>query len=167
MTTRHLGRSTGTRSATKVAWELRNAVAQMSDTQREQAATTRHALSGWTAEWLATQPAVGAPGLRAFHASEIPFVFDASLLAARAGTPPQQRLSRAMQGYWAAVIRDGPRAKGRRRGGPLRRRPDLHGFRGRTRLHAGPPNGYDLNEALVCRRRVSALRRDFDSADVL
>jgi len=140
-------------------------------------ATTRDALYGWTAERLAAkQTEAGAPaflyyfdhgypaaetaGLRAFHASEIPFVFGTTDSTPAywppvPGTPPHQRLSRAMLGYWAAFIRDGaPRAEGE----PAWRAYDdtraYMAFEDEPGLRAGPPNAYALNETVVCRRRA-------------
>jgi para-nitrobenzyl esterase len=140
-------------------------------------ATTRDALSGWTAERLAaTQTAVGAPsfldyfdhgypaaeeaGLRAFPASEIPFVFGTTdsppaYWPAVPPTPPHHRLSRAMQGYWAAFIRDGaPRAEGEAPWRPYDDARTYMAFEDEPRLRAGPPPADALNEAVVCRRRA-------------
>ena len=140
-------------------------------------ATTRDAMYGWTAERLvAKQTAIGAPsflyyfdhgypaadeaGFHAFHAAEIPFVFGTT-----ASTPPiwpavpqtaqEQRLSDAMLSYWATFARDGaPRAQGEegwRTYGPDRA---YMAFEDAPRMRAGPPNGYEIHEPVVCRRRA-------------
>lgn len=140
-------------------------------------ATTRDALYGWAAERLAAkQTEAGAPaflyyfdhgypaaeeaGLRAFHASEIPFVFGTTDSTPTywprvPPTPPHQRLSRAMQGYWADFIRDGaPRAEGEAPWRPYGHTRTYMAFEDEPRLRAGPPNAYDLHETVVCRRRA-------------
>ncbi|MEH6663211.1 MAG: carboxylesterase family protein [Brevundimonas sp.] len=140
-------------------------------------ATTRDALYGWTAERLAAkQTEAGAPaflyyfdhgypaaeeaGLRAFHASEVPFVFGTTdstpaYWPAVPRTPPHRRLSRAMLGYWAAFIRDGtPRAEGEPPWRPYDDARTYMAFEDQPGLRAGPPNAYDLNEVVVCRRRA-------------
>lgn len=92
-------------------------------------ANTRDALYGWTSERVAHNhtaagqptylyyfdhgyPAADAAGLRAFHASEIPYVFGTF-----GGTPPnwpkipdtaeERRLSDAMADYWTSFARTG------------------------------------------------------------
>ena len=140
-------------------------------------ATTRDALYGWTSERLTAKqtdagapsflyyfdhgyPAAEAADLRAFHASEIPFVFGTTdstpaYWPAVPRTPPHQRLSRAMLGYWAAFIRDGaPRAEGEPAWRPYDDARTYMAFEEEPRLRAGPPNAYALNEAVVCRRRA-------------
>ncbi|MCF8506080.1 MAG: carboxylesterase family protein [Caulobacter sp.] len=140
-------------------------------------ATTRDALYGWSAERLAaSQTAVGAPSwlyyfdhgypaadgadLRAFHASEIPFVFGTI------GTTPswwpriprdvrEQGLSDAMLAYWASFARDGvPRAPGAPAWPAYDQARAYMAFEDAPRPRAGPPNGYSLHEAVVCRRRA-------------
>jgi len=140
-------------------------------------ATTRDALYGWTSERLAVkQTEIGAPaflyyfdhgypaadeaGYRAFHASEMPFVFGTIYSTplywpAVPHTAREQRLSDAMLGYWATFARDGnPRAKGEESWRPYGRKRSYMAFEDVPRLRAGPPNGYELNEAVVCRRRA-------------
>lgn len=140
-------------------------------------ATTRDAMYGWTAERLAVkQTAVGAPaflyyfdhgypaadegGFRAFHAAEIPFVFGTT-----DSTPPywpavprdarERRLSNAMLGYWATFARDGaPRAPAEDEWRPWDQGRAYMAFEDAPRLRAGPPTGYGLHEAVVCRRRA-------------
>ncbi len=90
---------------------------------------TRDAIYGWTAERLvAKQTALGVPaffyyfdhgypaadsaGLRAFHASELPYVFGTADRTPPAwpkipAAPAEANLSDAMVGYWAAFARDG------------------------------------------------------------
>ncbi|MBW8302747.1 MAG: carboxylesterase family protein, partial [Brevundimonas sp.] len=140
-------------------------------------ATTRDAMYGWTAERLAAkQTAVGAPavlyyldhgypaadegGFRAFHASEIPFVFGTTGATPRWWPPVPQdarerRLSNAMLGYWATFARDGaPRAPAEDEWRPWDQGRPYMAFEDAPRLRAGPPTGYGLHEAVVCRRRV-------------
>jgi para-nitrobenzyl esterase len=140
-------------------------------------ATTRDALYGWTSERLAAkQTAIGAPsflyyfdhgypaadeaGYHAFHASEVPFVFGTIY-----STPPlwpvvpqtaqEQRLSDAMLSYWAAFARDGiPRAQGEENWRPYDRERTYMTFEDVPQLRTGPPNGYEIHEAVVCRRRA-------------
>lgn len=140
-------------------------------------ATTRDAMYGWTAERLvAKQTAQGAPsflyyfdhsyaaaddlGLHAFHAAEIPFVF-----ANTARTPPrwpvipqteaETALSAAMLGYWASFARDGaPRAANQPPWRPYDAARAYMAFEDAPRMRTGPPNGYDIHEAVVCRRRA-------------
>lgn len=141
-------------------------------------ATTRDALYGWTAERLAAkQTALGAPGFlyyfdhgypaadeggfRAFHAAEIPFVFGTTNNTPRYWPPVPQdarerRLSDAMLGYWAAFARDGlPRAPGEQAWPAYGEDRAYMAFEDAPRPRAGPPNGYALHEAVVCRRRAA------------
>ena len=142
-------------------------------------ATTRDALYGWTAVRLVRkQAALGLPsflyffdhgypaadtaGLHAFHASELPFVFGTF-----DGTPPlwpkvpataqETRLSTAMVGYWSSFTRTGrPQAANE---------PNWPAFSS-TGVYVAftdaphpsehlLPGMYELNEQVVCRRRVS------------
>lgn len=140
-------------------------------------ATTRDALYGWSAERLAAaQTARGAPsylyyfdhgypaaeaaGLRAFHGSEIPFVFGTLWTTPSWWPRPprdgrDQGLSDAMLAYWAAFVRDGvpgaPDAPAWPAYGPDR---GYMAFEDAPRPRAGPPNGYALHDAVVCRRRA-------------
>jgi para-nitrobenzyl esterase len=150
-----------------------------SNLQESVIATTRDALYGWTAERLAIkQTAIGQPsflylwdhgypaeddaGLHAFHASELPFVFNVFQ-----ATPPhwpkipdterETAISDAIAGYWSSFARTGrPTAA---------RQPDWPAF-GSTRAYMhftdAPhpadhvlPGMYELNEEVVCRRRAS------------
>jgi para-nitrobenzyl esterase len=140
-------------------------------------ATTRDALYGWTSERLAAkQTALGAPsflyyfnhgypaadqsGVHAFHAAEIPFVF-----GTMTATPPhwpavpqtsqERRLSKAMLSYWATFARDGmPRARGEQAWRPYDQSRTYMAFDSAPHLLAGPPNGYEIHETVVCRRRA-------------
>lgn len=140
-------------------------------------ATTRDALYGWTSERLvAKQTALGAPsflyyfdhgypaaddaGFHAFHSAEIPFVFGTTT-----STPPhwpavphtsqEQRLSNAMLSYWATFARDGvPRAQGEQKWQPYDQSRAYMAFEDVPSVRVGPPNGYEIHEAVVCRRRV-------------
>jgi para-nitrobenzyl esterase len=140
-------------------------------------ATTRDALYGWTSERLtAKQTATGASSFlyyfnhgypaadkadfRAFHASEIPFVFGTiyatpSFWPAIPQTAGEQRLSDAMLSYWATFARDGvPRAQGEVAWRPYDRERSYMSFDDVPHMRAGPPNAYAINEAVVCRRRA-------------
>lgn len=140
-------------------------------------ATTRDAMYGWTAERLAVkQTARGAPsflyyfdhgypaaderGFHAFHGEEVPFVFGTtastpSYFPAVPQTPQEQRLSDAMLSYWATFARDGvPRAPGEEVWRPYGRDRAYMAFEDAPRLRAAPPNGYEIHEAVVCRRRA-------------
>lgn len=143
-------------------------------------ATTRDAMYGWTAERLAVkQTALGAPaflyyfdhgypaadegGFRAFHASEIPFVFGTTDATPRYWPPipkttEERRLTDAMLSYWATFARDGvPRAPGEEEWGPYGQDRTYMAFEAKPRLSTGPPNGYALHEAVVCRRARNGL----------
>jgi len=142
-------------------------------------ATTRDALYGWTAERLARkQAALGQPaylylfdhgypaaddaGLHGFHASELPFVFGAfDRLPPHWPKPPavasETRLSDAMVHYWTSFVKTGvPRAAGEAAWpayGPTGAATIL---RAAPKAYAGLlPGMYDLNEAVVCRRRAA------------
>jgi para-nitrobenzyl esterase len=151
-----------------------------SDTLKESIfATTRDALYGWTAErlvrkqsalgvpaylylWDHGYPAADSAGLHAFHASELPYVFDtfdgtSPLWPKNAHTPEEDALAAAMGDYWTSFARTGrPRA---------RNAPDWPAYAPDARyMHfaATPtpardlmPGMYDLNEKVVCRRRAA------------
>ena len=142
-------------------------------------ATTRDALYGWTSERLVRKqtelgvpsflylfdhgyPAADEAGLHAHHASELPYVF-----GNLDRTPPkwpkipdtaeEKRFSAAMVGYWSSFARDGhPTAEGE---------PDWPAYghnRAYMLLGKNPqpsihlfPGMYELNEAVVCRRRAN------------
>ena len=138
----------------------------------------RDALYGWTAERLvAKQTAAGAPGylylfdhgypaaeaagLHAFHASEIPYVFGTAKTTPPAwpknpDTPEEAKLSAAMIDYWTSFARDGvPRAAGQPAWRPY------GAERAYLTFGEGPepgvhlrPGMYELNEAVMCRRRA-------------
>jgi len=151
-----------------------------SDTLKESIfATTRDALYGWTAERLVRkQAALGVPsylylwdhgypaadtaGLHAFHASELPYVFDTfdgtpPLWPKNAHTPEEDALADAMGDYWTSFARTGrPQAKNA---------PDWPAYAPDARyMHfaATPtparnlmPGMYELNESVMCRRRTN------------
>lgn len=142
-------------------------------------AATRDAMYGWTAERLVSnQAALGQPAyfylfdhgypatqewnLHAFHAAELPYIFDTA-----GKTPPlwpkipsnlaERRLTDAMGDYWASFAATGkPRAKGW---------PDWRPYsENRSFLHFAdvPRAGKNLfsgvaalHEAVVCRRRAA------------
>jgi para-nitrobenzyl esterase len=142
-------------------------------------ATTRDALYGWTAErlvrkqaalgvpsylylWDHGYPAADAAKLRAFHASELPYVFDTfdgtpPLWPKNAHSPEEDALARAMGDYWTSFARTGrPQAKSA---------PDWPAYAPDVRymhIAATPmpernlmPGMYDLNETVMCRRRAN------------
>ena len=144
-------------------------------------ATTRDALYGWTAERLVRkQTALGVDaylylwdhgyaaadeaGLHAFHASELPYVFDTF-----DGTPPlwpknpdaaeDHALAAALGDYWISFARTGrPRA---------RSAPDWPAYsadKAYMRFADAPiadrdlmPGMYELNETVMCRRRANGM----------
>ncbi|MDI1282264.1 carboxylesterase family protein [Brevundimonas sp.] len=138
--------------------------------------TTRDAMYGWTAErMVASQTAIGEPsflyyfdhgypaaddgGFRAFHASEIPFVFGTTgstpaYWPAVPDTASERHLSDAMLSYWATFAHDGtPHARGEAVWPPYGPDRAYMAFEEVPRLHNGPPNRFALHEAVVCRRR--------------
>lgn len=150
-----------------------------SDMQESIWATTRDALYGWTAEKLVMrQTALGQPsflylwdhgypaademGLHAFHASELPYIFGTfdlvpPLWPKIPDTPRENRLSKAMIGYWTSFARKGqPVAENE---------PDWPAY-GSTQSYMDfgdvpqpsqqlMPGMYELHEAAVCRRWAS------------
>ena len=138
----------------------------------------RDALYGWTAERLvAKQTAAGAPGylylfdhgypaaeaagLHGFHASEIPYVFGTAKMTPPAwpknpDTPEEAKLSAAMTDYWTSFARDGvPHAAGQPAWRPYGAERAYLTFadEGRPGVHLRP-GMYELNEAVMCRRRA-------------
>ena len=140
--------------------------------------TTRDALYGWTAERLvAKQTAVGQPGyfylfdhgypaadaagLHGFHASELPYVFGSAKGAPPAwpknpDTPEEARLTAAMGDYWASFARDGaPKAAGQPVWKPYGAGRAYMAFTAAPQPGAHlRPGMYELNEAVMCRRRA-------------
>jgi para-nitrobenzyl esterase len=142
-------------------------------------ATTRDGLYGWTAErlvrkqaavgvraylylWDHGYPAADQAKLHAFHASELPYLFDTF-----DGTPPlwpknpdtsaEHALADEMGDYWTSFVKTGrPRS---------RNAPDWQNFapgNSYLRFAATPipdqnlmPGMYDLNETVMCRRRAN------------
>jgi len=149
------------------------------DVPESMLATTRDALYGWTAQRLAAkQTAIGQPaylylydhpyeaadskGLHGFHASEIPFWFGTLDLVPpywpkSSGSPEERKFSAALTSYWTSFAKTGrPVAAGE---------PDWPRFGANAEylaLEKTPraadrlmPGMYDLNEAVVCRRRAA------------
>jgi para-nitrobenzyl esterase len=140
--------------------------------------TPRDALYGWTAQRLAVKqtalgmssylyffdhgyPAAEVAGLHAFHASELPYLFNTTDRTPRfwpriPATPEEARIAAALSGYWAAFARDGvPDPQGL---------PAWEAF-GADRAYMAftdaprpgtqlLPGMYELNEQVVCRRRA-------------
>lgn len=142
-------------------------------------ATTRDALYGWTAERLVNkQTAVGQPSflylfdhgypaaekaeLHAFHAAELPYVFGTAartppLWPKVPSTPVETKLSDAMIDYWTRFMLSAePSAAGQAPWSAYGSTRAYMTFDGEPR--AGThlmPGMYELNEAVVCRRRAS------------
>ncbi|TFI57726.1 carboxylesterase family protein [Sphingomonas parva] len=141
-------------------------------------ATTRDMLYGWTAERLAAkQAAIGQPsflylfdhgypaadeaGLHAFHASEIPYVFGTerrttALWPRIPDGPGEQRFGATLSRYWTSFVASGaPRAPGAPRWAPYAKGEAFMRFAERARADSNlMPGMYELNEAVVCRRRA-------------
>ncbi len=141
-------------------------------------ATTRDMLYGWTAERLVAKqsllgipsflylfdhgyPAADEAGLHAFHASEIPYIF-----GTERGTPPlwptipdsadEKRFGAAMSEYWASFVATGsPYVQGQPRWQPYAFGEAYMTFAKEPRAGFNlMPDMYELNEAVVCRRRA-------------
>ena len=142
-------------------------------------ATTRDALYGWTAErlvrrqaalgvlsylylWDHGYPAAEAAGLHAFHASELPYVFDTfdgtpPLWPKNAHTPEEDTLARMMGDYWTSFARTGRPAATNAPAWPAYA-PDasyMHFAAMPTPERDLMPGMFDLNEAVMCRRRAA------------
>jgi para-nitrobenzyl esterase len=137
-------------------------------------ATTRDALYGWTAERLAIKqtqlgkpaflylfdhgwPAAQARDLHAFHAAELPYIFDThDRTPAGWPKPPtsslELKLTDAIQGSWASFVKTGAPGGGWRPYGDTRA---YMAFEDAPRPAARlMPGMYELNEAVVRRRRA-------------
>lgn len=142
-------------------------------------AATRDALYGWTAERLVRSqtalglpsylylfdhdyPAAAAAGLRAFHASELPYMWGnldrtPSRWPAIPETPTEAALSDAMVDYWLGFVRAGtPSSPG------AAAWPTYGGERTYMRFDVTPtplaglfPGMFDLHERTMCRRRAA------------
>lgn len=142
-------------------------------------ATTRDAMYGWTAERLVSkQTALGQPAflylfdhgypaadkaeLHAFHASELPYVFGTAsrtppMWPKVPSTPAETKLSDAMLDYWASFISTAePSAAGHATWPAYGSTRAYMTFAGEPRAATHlMPGMYELNEAVVCRRRAS------------
>lgn len=142
-------------------------------------ATTRDALYGWTAERLVNkQTALGQPSflylfdhgypaaekaeLHAFHAAELPYVFGTAartppLWPKVPSTPVETKLSDAMIDYWTRFMRSAePSATGHAPWSAYGSTRAYMTFDTEPRAGAHlMPGMYELNEAVVCRRRAS------------
>ncbi|HWR13468.1 MAG TPA: carboxylesterase family protein [Terriglobales bacterium] len=142
-------------------------------------ATTRDALYGWTAERLVRKqaklglptflyffdhgyPAADDAGVRAFHASELPYVFGnidrtMPLWPKIPTTALERRLSDAMIGYWTAFVRTGrPSAANEADWPTFEPAGSYMAFEQAPRASTHLlPGMYELNEEVVCRRRAS------------
>jgi para-nitrobenzyl esterase len=150
-----------------------------SDMPESVLATTRDALYGWTAErlvrsqekigqpaylylWDHSYPAADKAGLHAFHASELPYVFDTfastgPLWPKNPDTPEDHALARAMGDYWTSFARTGAPTAGN---APAWPRYDGDGaymhFVDVPKPETGlMPGMFELNEAVVCRRKAA------------
>lgn len=142
-------------------------------------AATRDAMYGWTAQRLVSnQSALGLPAylyyfdhgypatqkwnLHAFHAAELPFVFDTA-----GRTPPlwpkipdnlaERKMIRAMGDYWASFVKGAnPRADGQPDWPDYANENSFMHFADVPRaLHKLHPGTAVLHEAVVCRRRAA------------
>jgi para-nitrobenzyl esterase len=142
-------------------------------------ATTRDALYGWTAERLAIKqtqagqpaylyifdhgyPAADKAGLHAFHASELPYVFGVlGRLPPNWPKPPpvaeERALSDAMVDYWTSFARTGVPTTAGGPAWPAFGANRLYmAFQDKPKTSARlMPGMYELNEAVVCRRRAA------------
>ncbi len=149
-----------------------------SDLAESVLAAPRDALYGWTAQRMVEkQTALGAAGylylfdhgypaaedagLRAFHAAEIPYVFGTASLTPpawpkRPDTPQEAALTAAMGDYWAAFAKDGaPSAPGQPAWPAYGEARAYMAFAETPRAQAKLwPGMYELNEAVMCRRRA-------------
>lgn len=142
-------------------------------------AATRDAMFGWTSERLArTQSAIGQSAflyffdhgypaaddrkLRAFHASELPYVFGnldrtPEVWPKVPNSKVERDLSEAMMGYWVSFARDGkPDAAGWPEWQPYA--PGEAYMRFADAPQAGAdllPGTYELHEEVMCRRRAA------------
>lgn len=140
-------------------------------------AATRDGLYGWSAErlvegqqqagldsflyyWDHGYPAQEAHGLRAFHASEIPYIFGTvDSLPAYWPRPPataeEERLSRAMTQYWASFVKTGRPVAHSQSDWPAYGETRAYlALEDRPVARAQTQNGYDLHEEIVCRLRA-------------
>jgi para-nitrobenzyl esterase len=141
-------------------------------------ATTRDAMFGWTSERLGRSqsaigqsaflyffdhgyPATDEKGLRAFHASELPYVFGTIARTPEAwpkipDSKIERNLSEAMMGYWVSFARDGkPDAAGWPKWHPYA--PGKAYMRFADAPEGGAdllPGMYELHEEIMCRRRA-------------
>ena len=149
------------------------------DIDESMLAATRDAMYGWTSERLVSnQAALGQPAylylfdhgypatqqwkLHAFHAAELPFLFDTA-----SKTPPlwpkipdklaERKLIDAMGDYWASFARSGrPRAKGQPDWLPYSEDRAFMHFADEPHMrHNLFPGTAALHEAVVCRRRAA------------
>lgn len=142
-------------------------------------AITRDAFYGWTAERLVREqtalgehgylylfdhgyPAADAQDLHAFHGSELPYLFGTMNRTPRLwpqipDTPREAALSQAMIGYWTSFARDGePRAANAPDWQAYGNRQAYMHFRDQPEIaYDLLPGMFELNDAVVCRRRAS------------
>jgi para-nitrobenzyl esterase len=141
-------------------------------------ATTRDAMYGWTAERLAAKqtaigqasylylfdhgyPAMDQRGIHAFHASELPYMFDNTTRLppnwpAIPQTPEETRYADAMTDYWVSFARTGrPEAANAAPWASYGETRNYMHFadtpRAAQNVYAGM---YDLHEEATCRRRA-------------
>lgn len=142
-------------------------------------ATTRDALYGWTAErlvkkqaelgvpaylylWDHGYPAAEKEGLHGFHASELPYLFGTfdrtpPLWPKVPETRDEHALSDAVTDYWTNFAKNGrPQARNAAAWPTYNRNRGYMHFAGSPSAETHMmPGMYELNEQVVCRRRVT------------
>ncbi|HEV2081063.1 MAG TPA: carboxylesterase family protein [Brevundimonas sp.] len=150
-----------------------------SDMEQSILAATRDALYGWTSERLVRSqtarglpaylylfdhdyPAAAAAGLRAFHASELPYMWGnrdrtPSRWPAIPDTQAEADLSAAMIDYWLGFVRAGVPRAGEAAAWPAYGAERAYMlFDGRPQARVALfPGMFDLHERTMCRRRAS------------
>jgi para-nitrobenzyl esterase len=177
--------------ASAAAYEttIRNAYGDLADTFLEHypsndmwesiLATTRDALYGWTAERLVrNQEAIGQPaylylwdhaypdadkaGLHAFHASELPYVFDnfegtGPLWPKNPDTPDEHALADAVSNYWMSFAKTGVPSADHAPPWPVygSDRAFMHFVETPVPETGMYPGMFEFNEEVVCRRKAA------------
>lgn len=141
-------------------------------------AATRDGLYGWSAErlvegqqkaghdsflyyWDHAYPTAEAYNLRAFHASEIPYIFGTvdklpAYWPRPPATPEEEGLSQAMTSYWANFVKTGRPAAVSHTDWPAYGEARAYlALEDQPVARQKTNNGYDLHEEVVCRLRAA------------